>query len=111
MADTNSTAFLYSSITKLAYAESQLSIHPRAPFDFSHRQALDNQANALGDCAARFRLKNPLPMDQTAIFAAQGLVKNAQALFDYIQTSIGPTFSCQKVFDAVTAVITAVDKL
>ena len=111
MADHNSSALLYSSITKLVYSESYLSREPRLPFDFSHRQALNQQANNLGDCAARFRMKNTAQINQAALFAAQKSVNNSQALFGIIATSIKPNFSSAYVFDAVQAVITEVDHL
>ena len=72
---------------------------------------LVQQATEIADCAARFRQKNASPINQQALFAAQGQVTTAQTMFNVINNQVFNGLSKQEVTAAVATAIHAVDIL
>lgn len=111
MADQSSTAHFYASITKLAYTEAQQAIHPRPPFAIADRNNLTQQATQVADCAAAFRQKNAILVNQSNLFSAQGPVTTAQTMFDIINSTVSNNLTINDVYTAVNNAITAVNAL
>jgi len=108
MADQSSAAHLYSSITKLAYTESQQAIHPRPPFAIVDRNDLAQQATQVANCAATFRLKDATSMNQLHLFQAQSSVTTAQTMFDVINSKVSNNLTIDDVYASVNNAITVV---
>jgi hypothetical protein len=111
MADLSSAANLYGSVTKLAYTEAQHAIHPRPPFAIADRNNLTQQATQVANCAASFRQKDAIQVNQVNLFHAQSLVSTAQTMFDVINNTVSNNLSINHVYTAVTDAITAVNAL
>lgn len=111
MANQSSAAHLYASITKLAYTEAQQAIHPRPPFAIADRNNLTQQATQVANCAAIFRQKDAILVNQSNLFNAQGLVTTAQTMFDVINSTVSNNLTINDVYMAVSNAITAVNAL
>ncbi len=111
MADQTSAAHLYASLTQLAYAVTQMAISPKPPFSTADQVTLTNLGTNAANCAAAFRQKNPGPISQSALFAAQQNVNAALAMLNLINSAGSSSLSKSTVLNAVTAAIAAVTAL
>lgn len=111
MADQNSAAQLYSTLTQLTYALSQMAISPKPPFSSADQGALMTEATNAATCAATFRQRNPAPIAQPALIAAQQKVNGALAMLNLINNVGSNSLSKATVLNAVTSAIQAVNAL
>jgi hypothetical protein len=109
MADSISASQLYSGITQLAYAESQMAANPRAPFQLTDRHGLVVQATDVANCAASFRQKSAAALGDLTV--AQQSVHQAIAMFAAINNNISTTLTTQEVIAAVNSAIQQVTML
>lgn len=111
MADQTSAAHLYASLTQLAYAVTQMAISPKPPFSTADQANLASEGTNTANCAAAFRQKNPGPISQPALFAAQQKVNAALAMLNLINSAGSSSLSKSTVLNAVTTAIAAVNAL
>ncbi len=111
MANTTTVALLYSDTCKLAYTETSMSTDPRAPFSPADNNALANQATRVANCARDLRNKVAGSLNDSRVNEALAQVRQAQALFDYINNTNGVPPSKGVFFDTVDGAVLMVNSL
>ncbi|GAB2866100.1 hypothetical protein GCM10027277_38660 [Pseudoduganella ginsengisoli] len=109
MADPIAAAHLFQTLAQLAYIEAKLSSQPQLPFHPADAPKLAQQSNHIGDCAAKFRLRDPALMNNLS--AAQAAVDKALAELNAILHFVPTRLTTEVVYADIDSAIQAVNSV